>query len=208
VADGLVDLWRRLALRYGGQDVAFGLMNEPNNLPASTWSALAKRVVHAIRATGASNLILVPGSQWTGAHSWTRGNGRETNGAAFAGFRDPGGNMAYEMHQYLDADSSGTGISCVTRERAAERLAGATAWLRAERARGFLAEFGGPGDPACLEALRGLLSALEQNGDVWLGWTYWAAGSWWAPSYAMAINPAKGGLERPQLTVLRDYAAH
>jgi aryl-phospho-beta-D-glucosidase BglC (GH1 family) len=50
--------------------VIFGLMNEPNALPASQWVSAANAAIEGIRGTGATNLILVPGVSWTGAHSW------------------------------------------------------------------------------------------------------------------------------------------
>ncbi|MGL4541173.1 MAG: glycoside hydrolase family 5 protein, partial [Polymorphobacter sp.] len=69
-ASALADLWRRLALRYKGNSrVAFGLMNEPVRIGAAEWAKVASETVVAIRGTGARNLILVPGTAWTGAHS-------------------------------------------------------------------------------------------------------------------------------------------
>ena len=70
VANGsaaLADLWTRLATRYAPKrDIAFGLMNEPNGIPASRWRTMVDQSVRAIRATGARNLILVPGSSLDG----------------------------------------------------------------------------------------------------------------------------------------------
>jgi endoglucanase len=207
VTAGLVDLWTRLAQRYKGRPVAFGLMNEPNGMAATEWRAIVDRVVAAIRATGARNLILVPGIKWTGAHSWARTGGGGSNAAAFASFRDPGGNFAFEMHQYLDSDSSGTHPGCGGPDTGADRLRAATAWLRSVKARGFLGEFGAGGDAACLETLQRMLTFLDQNGDAWLGWTYWAAGPWWPESYAFSVQPSRTGVGRPQMKVLRDHLA-
>lgn len=207
VAAGLVDLWARLARRYKGRPVVFGLMNEPNGIAAADWRAIMDRVVPAIRATGARNLILVPGVKWTGAHSWTRAGGGGSNAAAFAGFRDPGGNFAFEMHQYLDSDSSGTGPDCGSPDTGADRLRAATAWLRSVGARAFLAEFGAGGDKACLQTLDRMLSYIDRNGDAWMGWSYWAAGPWWPERYAFSVQPGRAGADRPQMKVLRDHLA-
>lgn len=207
VANGLAHLWTRLAQHYKGQPLAFGLMNEPNRIAATDWRRIVDRVVVAIRATGARNLILVPGTKWTGAHSWTRTGGGGSNAEAFAGFRDPGGNFAFEMHQYLDSDSSGTHPGCVGPDTGADRLRAATAWLRSEHARGFLGEFGAGRDAACLEALDRMLTYLDRNGDVWMGWTYWAAGPWWPDSYMFSVQPTRAGMERPQMRVLREHLA-
>lgn len=207
VADGLVDLWRRLASHYRGKRVAFGLMNEPHGIAATAWRRIVDRVMRAIRATGARNLVLVPGTKWTGAHSWTRTGGGGSNADAFAGFRDPGGNFAFEMHQYLDSDSSGTHPGCGGPDTGVDRLRAATAWLRSVRARGFLAEFGAGGDAACLATLDRMLAYMDRNGDVWSGWTYWAAGPWWPASYAFSVQPSRTGDERPQMRVLRRHRA-
>ena len=193
------DLWERLARRYGGNPrIAFGLMNEPIGVEAMAWRALVEDALRAIRGTGARNLVLVPGIRWTGAHSWAKGS--PSNAQALAGLRDPGGNMAFEFHQYVDGNSSGLGKTCITPEVAAARLNVATRWLREQRARGFLGEFGAPPTPECLAALDGLLGALDSGSDVWLGWTYWAAGPRWN-RYPLSIQPGRDG-PKPQMSVL------
>lgn len=202
----LADLWRRLAERYKDDDkIAFGLMNEPNGMSPAAWLRIVQPSVTAIRKAGAANLILVPGSKWTGAHSWTTGRGEHSNAATFASFRDPGRNYAVEMHQYLDQDSSGTKMNCLAPEVARQRLAAATAWLRANRHRGFLGEFGAGVDGQCLKSLDALLDHLHGNSDVWMGWTYWAGGGWWGANYPMSAQPVKGA-PRPQSAILARYA--
>lgn len=70
-ASALADLWRRLALEFkNDKAVIFGLMNEPNGISAPDWANAAQGAINAIRKTGANNLILVPGTAYTGAHSW------------------------------------------------------------------------------------------------------------------------------------------
>ena len=199
----LADLWQRLAEHYKGDDaIAFGLMNEPYGMTPAAWRSLVDRSVAAIRRTGAANLILVPGSKYSGAHSWTAG-GSNSNALAFANFRDPGSNYAFEMHQYLDTDSSGTGTSCVSPDLIDARLASATTWLRANGHRGYLGEFGVPPNDNCLHGLDILLTHLHANGDVWMGWTYWAAGAWWGTRYPMSVQPIDG--PRPQAAILHKY---
>ncbi|WP_231639031.1 glycoside hydrolase family 5 protein [Sphingomonas profundi] len=200
----LADLWTKLATRYRSDPrIAFGLMNEPNGIDAAVWAGVAAEALKAVRATGAKNLVLVPGTRWSGAHSWT--NGTPSNADALAGLRDPANNMAFEMHQYLDSDSSGTHEDCVAPEAAAARLGDATEWLRRNRARGFLGEFGVGPTPPCLAALDALLTAMDRAPDVWLGWTYWAGGAMWGP-YAMSVQPT-GGAAKPQMAVLARHLA-
>ena len=63
--------WRRLALAFkDNPKVQFGLVNEPRNMPTETWAQAAQAAVDAIRATGASQLITLPGNGYTGAWSW------------------------------------------------------------------------------------------------------------------------------------------
>jgi endoglucanase len=199
----LADLWTRLATHYASKrDIAFGLMNEPNGIPPSRWRTMVDQSVRAIRATGARNLILVPGSAWTGAHSWLSG-GNNSNAVAFQNFRDPGGNFAFEMHQYLDTDNSGTHSTCVDSTVAAQRLRPATNWLRQNRYRAYLGEFGAPANSACLRALSGLLTELYRSPDVWMGWSYWAGGGWWG-NYPLNLQPS-GNTPKPQMAVLKSF---
>lgn len=201
----LADLWSKLARHYGkNQKVAFGLMNEPSGLSPLVWRDAAERAIKAVRKTGARNLVLVPGTLWTGAHSWNRG-GPMSNAALFADFSDPGGNFAIEMHQYLDSDSSGTKSTCVDADAVERRMTFATNWLRDRGFRGFLGEFGAASNPACLASLEALLKHMKANDDVWLGWTYWAAGRWWG-KYPMSIQPQRK-VAKPQAFILNQYLA-
>ncbi|HYG06798.1 MAG TPA: glycoside hydrolase family 5 protein [Stenotrophomonas sp.] len=204
----LVDLWTRLATVFKDDDaVIFGLMNEPNAVDATAWAAMAQASIDAIRATGARNLILVPGTAYTGAHSWASTSYGTPNATALANINDPANNFAFEVHQYLDKDYSGTSGECVSPTIGADKLRGVTAWLRQQGKRGFLGEFAGGSNETCMQALDGMLTFMEQNADVWLGWTYWAAGSWWPATYPFNVHPAKDGSEKPQMPLLTRHAA-
>jgi len=144
--------------------------------------------------------VLVPGAGWSGAHDFVA-----VSGPVLAEVTDPGHNMAFEAHQYLDPDNSGTHWTCRDARAAVAALAPMTEWLRRHRARGFLGEFGVADNVPCLESLDALLAHMAANGDVWLGWTYWAAGAWWG-DYPMSIEP-KAGLDRGQMAVLERYFA-
>ena len=199
----LADLWSQLALHYRDvPQVAFGMMNEPHDIDARVWRGIAEQTLAAIRATGARNLVLVPGTAWTGAHSWLRG-GATSNAAAFEGFRDPADNFVFDMHQYLDANSSGSHPGCSNENIGAGRLAAATDWLRRNHYRAFLGEFGAGRNRGCLIALDRMLDYLDRNGDVWIGWTYWAGGAWWG-DYMFTVQP-EGDKPRPQMTILERH---
>ncbi|MCC6596924.1 MAG: cellulase family glycosylhydrolase [Rhodanobacteraceae bacterium] len=195
------DLWRRLAVAFkANPNVIFGLMNEPFDMPTEQWVRAANVAINAIRATGALNLVLVPGNGWSGAHSWADDWYGTPNARAMLAIVDPADTMAFEAHQYLDRDSSGTNPACVSATVGAERMRPFTEWLRAHKKKGFLGEFAGGDSPTCLAALDNLLAYLEANRDVYLGWTYWAAGPWWGSAWT-SLEP-RNGVDRPQMQVL------
>ena len=80
----------------------------PHDMPTEQWLGAANAAIAAIRKAGAHNLILVPGNSWTGAHSWLDDWYGGPNGVWMLKVRDPQDHYAFEVHQYLDADSSGT----------------------------------------------------------------------------------------------------
>jgi endoglucanase len=204
-SSALADLWRRLALRYKDNPrVAFGLMNEPVRIGAAEWAKVASEAVVAIRGTGARNLILVPGTAWTGAHSWRKLAGYVSNATAMTGFVDPGNNFAFEFHQYFDANSSGTSPNCVTPEIAERRVAVATDWLRETGNRGFLAEFGVSRQPECQAVLATVLKHLAANRE-WLGWTVWASSARFG-SYPFNLYPFLQPAP-PQLDTIKPFLA-
>jgi endoglucanase len=144
--DAFADLWSRLALEFPSDNrIIFGLMNEPIAMDGPTLRAAANGAIAAIRAAGAHNLVLVPGVGWSGAHDFV-----PNSGTALLDIRDPGRNFAYEAHQYLDADNSGTHWDCVDAKAARGRMTAMTAWLRLHKRQGFLGEFGAASDPSCL----------------------------------------------------------
>ncbi len=195
----LPDLWSRLARHYSAQSkVGFGIMNEPHDIAAPEWADIAKDTLAAIRGAGARNVVLIPGTDWSGAHSWIR-----SNAAAFSKFSDPANNFLFEMHQYLDQNSSGTGNECPDSGAGPARLRSATIWLRQHRRKGFLGEFGAAATPECLAALDQLLTFVDENSDVWAGWTYWATGAWLG-NYPYSVQPRSSG-DRPQMQVLRRH---
>ena len=204
-AAALRDLWVRIAAHYRDRPkVIFGLMNEPVRLSASDWAAAAQDAVDGIRTTGATNLILVPGANWSGAHSWNRPVGGTSNAAALTGFRDPARNIAFDFHQYFDGNSSGTSEACVSPEIAEARVAVATAWLRKTDNRGMLTEFGVGRSADCAPVLTAVLRHLRGNRE-WLGWTIWASSAWFG-SYKFNLYPFQSP-PPPQLETLRPFLA-
>ena len=197
------DFWAQMAAAFRDNPrVWFGLMNEPHDMPTAQWLGSANAALAAIRKAGAKNLVLVPGNNWTGAHSWV-GGGAGANSTVMLGVRDPGNHYIFEAHQYLDADSSGTKPTVVSPTVGVERLQSFTAWCRAHRQRAFLGEFGVDGSPEASAAVENMLAFMEKNRDVWTGFTWWSAGPWWG-DYIFTLEPKKGQ-DRPQMAVLRPH---
>lgn len=202
------DFWRRLALQFKDNPrVQFGLMNEPHSMPTETWADAAQAAVNAIRATGALNLILLPGNGWTGAWSWHIGTWYGTPNADVMGrVRDPADRMLLEVHQYFDKDGSGSHRECVSTTVGVERLVRFTEWLRQNGRRAVLGELGGADNPTCAAAVKGALDHLHAHRDVWAGWLWWAGGPWWG-DYFMSLEPAAPGEDKPQMRWLAPYLA-
>ena len=201
------DLWKRLAARYrDDQSVAFGLMNEPVSLATETWLDATNAAIREIRATGAKNLIMVPGNGWSSAHDWFSSSYGSPNATLMNRAQDPKNNMIYEVHQYFDVGATGTHATCIDAASAVAVIAPFTQWARMNGRKAFLGEFGVGPDPNCLKALQNVLEHMQDNRDVWTGWTYWAAGPW-PKDYFTNIEP-DGGKDRPQMTVLQQFMGH
>lgn len=209
-SDDFADFWGRLARHFANQpDISFGLMNEPHDMPAAQWLDAANAALARIRGGGADNLVLVPGTAWTGAHSWEGGTYGEPNGQVMLGVVDPVDNYAYEVHQYFDDDFSGTKANCSRAVDAVAAIENFSRWLRTNGKRGYLGEFGVPKDADCVSALAGMVAAVESDRELWVGWAYWVAGDWWPESEALNIQPTAEG-DRLQLrglaTALKDFS--
>jgi endoglucanase len=202
------DFWTRLANAFKGNSrVIFGLMNEPHSMSTEVWVNAANQAIAAIRATGAGNLILVPGNAWTGAHSWNQNWYGTPNAQAMLNIRDSGNNYAFEVHQYFDSDFSGTTDSCVSGTIGSQKLADFTSWLKQHGKKGFLGEFGGGRNATCASAIDNAIDHIEANASVWLGWTYWAAGPMWG-DYIFTLEPtgsAQNPVDRVQMDALESH---
>ncbi len=200
------DLWTRLANMFKDNPrVIFGVMNEPMDMSTELWLKDANAAISAIRATGAKQLILVPGNAWSGAHSWLDNWYGTPNGTVMKGVRDPGNNFAIEVHQYMDPTSGGTDMNnCPSPTIGSQRLVKFTNWLKQNNMKAFLGEFGAGTTGTCLAAIDDMLSYIDNNSSVWLGWTWWAAGPWWSEGTEYSIEPVNGR-DRPQTTKLLEH---
>lgn len=196
------DFWGKLAGEFADNpDVIFGLMNEPHDQSAGQWLESANAAIAAIREAGATQQVLVPGTYWDGAWSWTTSDNASVIGT---GIKDPANNFAFEVHQYLDSNGSGTNPNIASETIGVERLAAATAWAEETGNKLFLGEFGVADDPTSLAALDNMLTYMRAHPDAWQGAAYWAGGPWWG-DYMYSVEPT-GGVDKPQMDVLEQHA--
>jgi len=194
------DVWGKLANQFSDDNVMYGLMNEPHNQNATQWIASANSAIDAIRHAGAHQRILVPGAYWDNASSWVSSDNDRVVGG---GVRDPGNNYAFEVHQYLDANGSGTGKDVVSENIGVERIQAITKWAEDTGHDLFLGEVGVGRDQKSLTALDKMLDYMEQHQDAWDGASYWAGGPWWG-DYMYSADP-QAGVDKPQMAVLGQH---
>ena len=155
----------------------------------------------AIRGNGAGNLVTVPGTSYTGAHSWLA-SGNEI----LANVSDPANRFAIEVHQYFDDNSSGTSPEATSGTCGSDRLRAFQTWARANKLKAFLGEFGAADNPAALNALADICQEMSANPDVWLGWTAWSGGRILAVRLHVQFGAVPDGGVRKQTRILSGYA--
>ncbi|KAF4342485.1 cellulase precursor [Fusarium beomiforme] len=191
--------WKNFATEFkSNSKIIFDTNNEYNTMDQTLVLNLNQAAINGIRAAGATQTIFVEGNQWSGAWSWPDVNDN------MKALTDPLDKIVYEMHQYLDSDSSGTSPNCVSTTIGVERLKAATQWLRTNKKVGMIGEFAGGPNDTCKTAVKGMLDYLLQNSDVWKGVTWWAAGPWWA-DYMYSFEPPSGTAYQYYNSLLKTY---
>jgi aryl-phospho-beta-D-glucosidase BglC (GH1 family) len=206
------DFWSKLAAALKGTPGLgyYDIMNEPYNMGGrNVWPAAAQAAVDAIRTVDSNTSILVEGTQWAGAYRWPSDNGS-------LHIVDPANNLLYEAHMYFDGNGSGTYSKSYAQQGAypnigVDRLQPFLTWLQQNHAKGFLGEFGIPGnDPQWLPVLENFLIALEAAG---LSGTYWNYAfhsandpSWWPANDPKSIR-LDNGQANPQMEILLSVGA-
>ncbi|KAI1343884.1 glycoside hydrolase family 5 protein [Xylariaceae sp. FL0016] len=187
--DGFGAWWSVMAKRYAANDkVIFDTNNEFHDEENALVASLNQKAIDAIRGAGATTQhIFVEGNSWTGAWHWTSSGTADGMGK----LTDPNDKLVYEMHQYLDSDGSGTSTACVSGTIGKERLADATAWLKANKKKGIIGETAAGANAQCIQAVQGMLAYMQDNADVWTGWLWWGAGPWWG-DYIYGMEPPSG----------------
>lgn len=194
------EFWGELASRFADNErVLFGIMNEPHDMPTALVFENNQAAVDAIRATGAKNMLLIPGGQWSGGHSWTANWGGDLlpNSEFMHKIVDPENNFVLDIHEYLDEDFSGTKTECV--HPYPEALADLTAWLKENKLKAMITEFGGSNSTSCETMLTEALQYMEDN-EEYIGWTAWAAGPFWGPNSPCCTDQRQLGSLEPGST--------
>lgn len=159
-------------------------MNEPHDLDISTWAATLQTVVYAIRDAGAtSQLILLSGTNYANAISFPTDSGPSLEGIVN---RDGSTtNLIFELHQYFD---SAGGIYTYCNDNVTDKFETTGDYLRSIGRQAFVGELGGGNGQDCIDIICPVLNVLNSYGDVFIGWTSWAAGNWW-PDYELSEVP-------------------
>lgn len=110
---------------------------------------------------------------------------------ALLGVKNPDGsttNLIIELHQYFDSEG---GKNTYCNDPLASEFNSLASFLRSHERQAFIGELGAGNGQDCVEIVCDVLDTLNENGDVFVGWTSWAAGNWW-DDYELTQVPKDG----------------
>lgn len=197
------DFWARLAtvLKDKENIWAYGIMNEPFNMPApNAWFNIAQETITKIRTIDTETPILIGGDSYSSAERWPIASDN------LKLLTDPSDSLIYEAHVYFDATSAGSYLNSydvdkVTPQTGVNRVRPFIEWLNANEKKGFIGEYGVPDDDSrWFVVLNNMLQYMKDN---CVNGTYWSAGPRWG-TYRLAIQP-RNGVDRPQMAILKNY---
>ena len=206
------NFWGKFAAAINGvtgndQRVAFDLINEPHTHAQSgnktgdigislpDWFAYAEAVINAIRATGATNTIFVPGMAYTSASSFTT-NGSST---AWENLWLTDKNIAVTVHCYDGITNLNSVKSTKPITVLRNACSGLVSWARTHGIKVNIGEIaldaGDNGRPSPINGTPAFCSTFPTaqaqwadwnsfclaNSDVIVGWNWWgnSASNWW-----------------------------
>ncbi|PKS06900.1 hypothetical protein jhhlp_005495 [Lomentospora prolificans] len=198
--------WKTVAARFkDNKKVIFDTNNEYHDMDNKLVADLNQAAVNGIRDAGATDqFIFLEANSWSGAWHFVDSGSAEAMKDISDPSDDTGSKLFYELHQYLDADGSGTAETCVSGTIGAERLNLATPWFKANGKKAVLGEIAGASNPTCIEALKNGLQHLSDNSDVWAGFLLWSAGPWWA-DYMFSMEPPSGAMYTGVFPSIKDF---
>ncbi|MGB4415804.1 MAG: glycoside hydrolase family 5 protein [Paludibacter sp.] len=203
--ENFTNFWGQMAKEFNGHKAiyGYGLMNEPHDMLQTTpWEKIAQACIFEIRKYDNKTTVIVGGNYWSSANRWLEESNYLKN------LYDPSNNTIFEAHVYFDEDGSGVYRRGYDEEKAhpfigIERTQPFVKWLKENKLKGFIGEYGVPADDQrWLVCLDNLLSYLQQQG---VNGTYWAAGAKWN-KYILSVQPSNNySSDKPQVNVLTKY---
>lgn len=206
----IINLWTKLASLFKmNVKVQFNLMNEAHDFPSSgpkiTSTAYVQMIneqIAAIRATGSSNLILVPNTRSSDITHFLKYSpqGGPDDSVAMLGIFDAAKNWMFDMHQYC-WDSTPGPYAYIDNHN----FRPVTKWMRDNGLKAQLTEMGAdPTKAYWKENISNLLQFLNDNADVWVGFHPWTLAPW---NVTSNINQADGTGMPPYAAVLKPGTA-
>jgi endoglucanase len=192
----VADVWTKIAtLLVSEPRVIFNLMNEQHDASSSLDSTAIfagyQTVLNAVRETGATQLILFPNTRSSDTHHWSTWSpqGGPLDSVAALSVTDSANSLAFDMHSYTGTDSWNGDITVVTN------------WARANGKRLFLSELGTTNGATAVSTL---LTYINSNADVWVGWTVWNL-----EPYSISVTNQSTGVvsDTPKMTWYAPYFA-
>lgn len=193
------DFWLRVGSRYKGQPlVAFDLQNEPNGGTWASWGPDSRDLIHALRAAGIDNLLILEWRQSSGA---SRADKNEAStkacesalcslnraGVMSLADLDPLKRTWLSPHRYFDSNGSGTSAYCRTDLSPNGALGSSVSLARKFGAKLYLGEFawGRYSDtfPSSCQNLAPVMIQFLKNTPEFVGGASWGWGPRWSKSY-------------------------
>jgi endoglucanase len=183
-------------------------MNEPKTVSADEARNYHLIALKALLDAGFNGLVLLSGTNFSGAHSWTTSPGGDDTlnnslswnewidgteitiaGTTAIAFEDAG-DIAFDMHQYYDSNSSGTSGTCTV--GAATRLDAAISWGRDKGVKIIIGETAWGDNATCDDVAKAALKKLVfENKDVIMAYVVWGGGAF-STSYHFRTDPISG----------------
>ena len=218
----MYDIWKKISAIWADSKykdrVIMNLMNEPHTIGQDILKESMIQAVRGVRDSGNKTLVLISGNLYSSfahftssannGHSWTHLN--QSSSDIFEGFEvyDSSNNWAVDLHHYTDADGAGKGMPLLNGDvNIAEKQGVNTLkWARFkpdgskrnEPYKIFIGEFGMPllsGNDLELfvQSMKNQIKYMENNKDVFIGYTLWSAGISWPLNYNLGLDPEWSG---------------
>lgn len=149
----------------------FIFISVAHGLDIRKWGDTNQEAILGIRRITHNHTILVSGTQFARLVDW---RAFSQAGVGPGLIQDPANKLMFDFHQYFDGLGGAYGV-CEPWSGYVGEFQRVTEILRSAGAQAILTEFGGGPFPQCQHLLRRLLAFMDQNDDVWHGWTAWGS---------------------------------